>query len=332
MNGCWDEMAQVAASLRFHSASGFTVLGQKHESPDQGTTQADSVLTGDALTAMTDILYSVLHCREPSEPSLLAGFSDWVGARDFALSLSEANQGQGSWESGWLIRGAENGSVIAERNGLRFWVRPEDVRAPGPLTDGVSASVKLPKEFRHMLPGFYFAVGDAEHDGNLPDAVRVYWHLRPVGAAPLVALITGRLNVAGIPFRLKLVSDPLGYRRSDPAVLYLPRSSYGKAAPLLAQLYAEVRQFLRSPVSAYVKRMAYGVGLAEDPNDGSSFGQHRSRLLATALASPASAGAASAGDRLDAVVAALEANGFEPAALHLNPGSSDGYEPFEPES
>ena len=327
----WDELSRVADSLRLHSTTAFTVLGRRHESPEVAATPPDSVLTADALTALADILYSALHCREPSDPSPIAGFSDWVGARDFASSLSTANQGRGSWESGWIIRGTENGSIIAERNGVRFWVRSDDVRAQGPLADGVSASVRIPKEFRHLQPGFYFAVGDADHDGNLPDAVRVYWHLRPAGAASFTALITGRFNRAGIPFRLKLVSDPMGYRRSDPAVLYLPRSSYATAAPLLVELAPEVRPFLRSPLSAYVKRLALGVGLAEDPNDGSSFGQHRSRLIAAALVSPASACAASVGDRLDAVAGALRAQGFDPFALHLNPGSRDEYEPFDPE-
>ena len=35
-----------------------------------------------------------------------------------------------------------------------------------------------------------------------------------------------------------------------------------------------------------VKRLAPGVGLAEDPGDGSSFGEHRGRLLAGILAEP----------------------------------------------
>jgi hypothetical protein len=58
---------------------------------------------------------------------------------------------------------------------------------------------------------------------------------------------------------------------SDPAVLYLARRDYPRAAPLLGELHRDMSPWLRSTLSSLVKRMA-GVGLAEDPGDGSSFG------------------------------------------------------------
>ncbi|MEZ4571352.1 MAG: T3SS effector HopA1 family protein [Thermomicrobiales bacterium] len=58
-----------------------------------------------------------------------------------------------------------------------------------------------------MSPGFYTVLSDEPYDAA-DLVVRVYWNLYSWGAATLVQGITGRLNGAKVPFRLKVVNHP----------------------------------------------------------------------------------------------------------------------------
>jgi hypothetical protein len=78
-----------------------------------------------------------------------------------------------------------------------------------------------------------------------------------------------------------------------------------------------------------VKRLGPGLGAADDPGDGSSFGQHRSTLVAAALAESGAGRSASAGDWAAAALAVLRRDGYDPAALFLNPGAVDQFEPID---
>jgi hypothetical protein len=80
-------------------------------------------------------------------------------------------------------------------------------------------------------------------------------------------------------------------------------------------------------VSLLVRRMAPGVGLAEDPGDGSSFGEHRCRLLAGIVTQAAWNGSDAKREAL--LVAGLAAHGYALDRIWLNPGSSDDWAPFE---
>ncbi len=114
-----------------------------------------------------------------------------LGPSPFVWALSQANRGSGSREPGWTVAAHEDGRVVVERNGLRLWVRPEDLhrdggeraRSPGalelgpyelnhdpgeraPSLDavqvGAQVGVRMPKELRRLSPGFYMALGDDE--------------------------------------------------------------------------------------------------------------------------------------------------------------------------
>ena len=208
--------------------------------------------------------------------------------------------------------------------------RPPDFRTDG-VHAGVGAGgrVREPKEYRHLFPGFYVANGDAPEATDDAPTVRVYWNVRVDGAVELIAGLTRGLNGRGIPFQLKAPDDPRGFDRADAVVVYLPKEAYQAAAPLIDGLHRGIRPYLRPWVSAYAKHLAPGLGVAEDPPGDLSFGEQRSRLLATALAGPDVALAASVENRLQAVTSALRAAGYKPEAFHLNPGSPDTYEAFE---
>jgi len=107
--------------------------------------------------------------------------------------LSTANTGRGTWEPGWTIRQpAENGRIAVGRQELIFWVSATNLRCSvGRIVPGESCRVRVPKELRHLIPGFYFALGDGEEDdmekgsvGGGDRQIRFYWHLTPEIAVP----------------------------------------------------------------------------------------------------------------------------------------------------
>jgi hypothetical protein len=78
-------------------------------------------------------------------------------------------------------------------------------------------------------------------------------------------------------------------------------------------------------VSLLVKRLAPGVGLAEDPGDGSSFGEHRGRLLAGILAEPEWSALGSIDERNVFLSSRLARDGYDLDRIYLNPGSADDF-------
>jgi hypothetical protein len=126
---------------------------------------------------------------------------------------------------------------------------------------------------------------------------------------------------------LKTINDPLGYGRADSAVLYLDGRDLAVAFPLVVEVYEELKPQLSPEVPWLAQTLAPGLGLAEDPRNGESFGQHRCRVLAEALWSSFQEGHHSTEDRIEAVIAAFARSGLDPARPHVGPGSKQDYSP-----
>jgi lantibiotic modifying enzyme len=134
------------------------------------------------------------------------------------------------------------------------------------------------------------------------------------------------LNTAGLPFRLKVLNDPALFTRRDAGVVYVRRTDYRVAAELLGRVYAEVSIHLRPGTPVFTKPLAPGVGLAEDPGGGESFGRNRCHLLADGLIIASEQGKKALGLRLQTVADRFAGEGINLAEPFLNPGSVDDYE------
>lgn len=245
-----------------------------------------------------------------------------TGFTPFVQALSAANHGRGSVEPGWRLSGGGDSELVIERDGLRLWATPADVVETG---DAGSVGVRLPRELLRLSPGFYMALGDRGLTAG-EDVLRFYWNLRSEGAPRFVRRATGLLNQRGVPFRLKVANEPAAYTRHDAGVLYVPSRDYRTVAPVVAAVYREVALDLGAAVPALTKRLAPGLGLAEDPGDGKSFGTHRCALIAEGIADAHEQAATSAEARFEHVARRFEAAGISLDAPFLNPGSSDDYE------
>ncbi|GAC1349480.1 MAG: hypothetical protein NVSMB27_23020 [Ktedonobacteraceae bacterium] len=251
-----------------------------------------------------------------------------TGMTPFVEALSAANVGNGYWEDGWEVRGVEDGKVIVRREGLELWVRRQDCRVTqsDQIAPGMQLSLRFPKELSSISPGFYMALSDRALTGeDSRCVVRFYWNLSSEGAVRFMQTVTTMLNGADLPFKLKILNDPHQFTRCDAAVLYTRGSDYNAVSEMLATIYSVVASSLRQRTPAFTKQLAAGLGLAEDPGQAESFGEHRCRMLADGMIRAYEQGKKSLDERLQVVEDCFAEAGIRLDNPFLNPGSSDCY-------
>lgn len=245
--------------------------------------------------------------------------------------LSAANNTQDYWEAGWQIKEIlPTGQIRAEKSGRSrlLWAgeffTPQGFGAP-PQVNGY-INVFFPKESTTIQPGFYYAFSqtfiDLTDDYNI---VRFYWNIEENGAPDLLASISRHLNRFRLPYRFKCLNNELPFNRTDSAVLFLNKRFYRIAAELLVEIYDEVKDLLGAETPLFSRQIAPGLGLAEDPNNGDSFGMNRCRLLAEGIWSAYTKGLEKTEARLDEVVKRFEHYGISLERPYLNAGAFDQY-------
>lgn len=111
---------------------------------------------------------------------------------------------------------------------------------------------------------------------------RVYWNISPHAASQLITQVTPQ--TAGVAYCIKVPTKPIGFCRSDAAVLYLPFAAFQRIIGRVRFVANRLQPALSAEIPCLTYRIAHGVGLAESPsNAAESFGQHRCRLIAEAL-------------------------------------------------
>lgn len=290
----------------------------------------EKVIRSWLLLALQSQLYSDFYCQGAATPSLKEPSARaHASIGEFIEELSGSNCGSGYVAEGWRVASLPNNTLVAKRDGLAFRVQPNDCRPAGELLDRSSCvGLCFPKELRGISPGFYMAVSEVEMpDAKEVDVVRLYWNLRADGAAPLMRELTRELNGARFPFRFKVLNDRGAFQRCDAAVLYVRKSDYEGIAEIVRGIYPKIGQKLNERVPAFVKRLAPGLGLAEDPGrKHDSFGTHLCRVLAEGMLRAYHKGRESLPDRLSVVEAVFAKYGIGLETPYLNPGSIDRYE------
>ena len=274
-------------------------------------------------------LYADFYCQGLATPSRReTGALPVTGMTPFVEALSAANSGNGYWERGWEVRTTANGKVVVRRGDLELWARPEDcsIRNGSAVAPGTQLSVRFPRAYLSLSPGFYMASSDEPlNQEDSQTLVRMYWNLTAEGAVPFVRAATSMLNRARVPFRLKVVNDSARFTRCDAAVVYVLKNDYAAAAEILGVVYTEIAAGLRQATPALTKPLVPGVGLAEDPGQVESFGLHRCQLLAEGLVCAHEQGNTSLDERLQTVADRLTEDGISLEVPFLNPGSGDDY-------
>jgi len=205
------ELRRLAECVEIRSSTSVSVAGEVIEF---GDTQAEEHAFDEFLSAA---LYRRFYCR-PSR-STVPGPPDPRAVRVFVEALSSANAGSGCWDAGWIVESKEaDGALQLRKPGqqLRFSASETDFRADGgEVVPGATGRLRIGKELREMLPGFYMVLGEADRPYRSPARpramTRFYWHLTAQAAAPWIAELTRRFNAATVPFEAKVLSDPATY-------------------------------------------------------------------------------------------------------------------------
>jgi hypothetical protein len=277
---------------------------------------------------LQDHLYLNFYCRGVAAPLRLEEERNSTTDAAYIAALSRANQGKGCWSEAWQCAGVNGDEVLVRQADLTLHVRKDQVRqgvsslaSPGALVD-----LRFPKEFATVSPGFYVAIGDRDLAlADWTEAVRFYWNVTGCGAARLMEFVTRELNSASIPFRFKVRNEKGGYSRCDSGVLYLPKFECHRAQPLLERAYATIAPYLEPGTPVFTKHLGHGLGVAEEPESGLSFGLNRCRLVAEGLLRAHEQGKRTLKCRLHAIQDRFTEYGTTLVRPYLRPGSVDIY-------
>ncbi|MGI9417107.1 MAG: T3SS effector HopA1 family protein [Geminicoccaceae bacterium] len=238
--------------------------------------------------------------------------------------LSRANATVDRWESGWrMIRHEGNGAVWASKGETTRLFQPGQYAAPA--ADG-GIAVHVAREGRQLQPGFYHAFGDRLADA-LDDRclLRLYWNVKPTHAPELLGELTRCLNAFHLPFQLKCLNSEALYPRADALVLYVGRRFHRLLLPLMIRCHRRLAHGFGEDTPLFSKKLAPGLGLADDPGDGQSFGMHRMGLVAAALCQAHAAGRNDVAGKLQIVAAMFAQQQLDLSAPYLRPGGRDDY-------
>ena len=230
-------------------------------------------------------LYHDFYCQGLATPSVPRPWRPG-GPRttSFVAQLIAANRGQGCWEPGWQQQGVQGEHLVLRRGALTVWADPAQYQPAARLASDTAGSLRFPQHLLGISPDFYTALSDTPlQPADYAALVRFYWNVDSQGALRLMAGATRLLNAEGLPFKLKVVNDPERFRRCDAAILYVRQADYAAVWGVLNRLYANVSPYLGAGTPALTKPLAPGVGFAEDPGGGDSFGLQRCLLIAEAL-------------------------------------------------
>lgn len=334
MSGCRQQIREALEAITIHSRAGYSWFSRSSTYLPAWLRSrlTDGEIRNYLLYDLSSRLYgsfyihgaAISHARDDDRPIQ-------AGVTPFVANLSAANSGAGCLEDGWAVHVVESDVIGIVRGNLEVWVHPHDssLGKENSLAPGTTVRLRLPKEFLAMSPGFYMALGDKAPSLNTErPLIRLYWNLRAEGAALFVRIASQLLNEAGVPFRLKILRDPILFTRCDAAVVYLFKRDYHASEAIFQKIYAAVGEHLKPSTPVFTKPIALGVGLAEDPGLGESFGQNRCRLLAEAAIRAHEEGQKTMDARLKIVSDRFAEIGIDLGAPFLSAGSTDDYGPF----
>ncbi|WP_051857755.1 T3SS effector HopA1 family protein [Streptomyces cellulosae] len=275
-------------------------------------------------------LYEVVHVgRTAAEP--VTAKRRW-DARDLEAGLARGVPHEHTRCRGPVLSSGEGQELVVGLSGVRVRISRErivdDTGTAGGEVPGQEADVLVTAARPSLSPGFFLV------DGSVPlthqEAVlRLYLH---AGTPEVLLEAWGRtlrcLEECGVPYRAKAISSSDALPRRDGIVVYLGSGDQHVLAPIVAAMEENVG--LGADTSPFARALAPGIAVAWEPDDSrpgmrnTSFGEHRSRALATGLVRHATRPDGS-GNRSEVVREAFLEAGIDP----LEPARNLSSPPFD---
>lgn len=325
-----DDLRELLRAVLIRSPMEYELAGRTHKVAPFGAGQSPtwSAYSAGQPPLVIDLqtaIYDEAYCR-----SLGSRTEPTPNAVSLVEPLSAANAGRDRWESGWLLaQMMPNGHAMAHKGELANVFAPGEFAAVhgGAPAAGGPLHVLFARESRTQQPGFYLANGETPAPfGADSRMTRIYWHVAEEGAVPLTRAVTALLNRYQVPFRFKTLAYSGVYTRADAAVLYFASRYYQIVARLLPSIREEVRNQLRPATPLLTWKLFDGIGLAEDPATGESFGMSRSRLIAQAIWDAYARGLQTEESRMMELAIQFDRIGLSLERPHLRAASADIYE------
>jgi hypothetical protein len=254
----------------------------------------------------------------------------------FYERLHESNCGEGYFDPGWsVIKEEPDDILVVTKGGLKLHIQREKHLKPVERSAliGDLVAIRLPKN--RVQNGFYMAVGNLGFgylvvNGKQPVTVRIYFNLTPEGSVAVMKNLTQHLNDLEIPFCFKVLYNPKEYRRTDSGVLYFDQRDYRRIREILQVVYEKNQSYFLPEIPLFTKRLAPGLGLAEEPNqrfaEKESFGMNRCQIVANGLLAAWYKGEESPDKRMQSIYEQFSLLKIDLKYIYLNADSEDIYQ------
>lgn len=322
-----EEVEQVCRDLQIFNLSAYAFRGEVTQLEDHSSDiqiSSSQAVNDTLVNSLRDLFYNKCYVRDYA-----LDVATLVEPNHFLVELRRANNTLDTWDEGWKIYQMDpNGRVSVQKAERSRSANPGEFtkhRYTGQaLKIGDIVSLRVYPGSSDMSDNFYFAFGATLTDQfDEFSLLRFYFNVASEHAADLLACLSRALNYYAIPYRFKTLSMPQLYRRADGAVLYVARRYYPILASLLSELAPDLMPKLRAQVPMFCKTFLPGIGLAEDPRNGESFGMHRCRLMALGILNAWRADTQTVESRLAAIRDSFSCQGIDLERPYLNSRSSE---------
>jgi len=319
-------------ALKIISPDSFSFAGKTFVVNANKFSQPAGIVSSDPFVKLlTEILYQQCYCRK-FNGTYYESPPVTEDNGQFQTALSKANSTIERWDKGWIVEQIlPTGQYVARKNGKYKLLYPgafitTDYQTVLP-NEGTRIIIHCLKESFGFQSAFYFAFSHEISDQqNLLTMVRFYWNIKSSGAPKLIDLLTKNLNTYHIPFSFKCLNNFSSFIRSDAAVLYISKHHYNITAQILSGIYPQISSELNEEVPEFTKELKSGLGFAEDPGTGESFGMSRCRMVAQGIYNAHQSGFITNKKIIYHIKEVFNARGVKINLPYLNAGSKDIYE------
>lgn len=313
------ELREICSRLEIDAHEHISYRGALFNSSDE------SIVKYDFLTRLAQFFYDQCYLRDRG----MDGVFENENCRDLTPLLMQENATKANWDHGWEVyqTGSEGRAYVkkADRSRLAYAGTYVGEKLSGVTPKiGDRLSLRIYPENCELQAAFFHSFGSTLAD-QFDDfsAVRFYFNVEANGAVALLSDLSTRLNQFYIPFHFKTLVSPAHYRRADAAVLYIARRNYSIVASLISEIETRLAHFFVDEIPLFCKEFAPGIGVAEDPGTGESFGMHRCWLVAEGILHAHKEGEYSTEGRMSAIEKNFALHGLSLERAHLNLRSSD---------
>jgi hypothetical protein len=320
-------LKSVAESVFLESELGFRFFGQTISvsavEPDPNSTANRERLVECLRSAIYLECYSHL---PPTSYDPLRSQAD-----TFIEKLAAANSVHDRWDGGWVITDIDvAGFITAEKEGRTTVLSASELAIDGRfnsnILEGAEITVRRQGSSFSWQPGFYVVYGEhPQVEEAETKLLRLYFNTNSTDIFPLLKLMTSNLNRYQVPHQLKCPSYVEGYQRVDSMVVYIDRRFFDFVVRILSEHHSSIEKLLEPATPVFTKRLRPGIGFAEDPGRGQSFGGHRCGILAEGIIRAHQLGITSTDERVGILEREFLSHGIDLAKPYLNPGSKDSY-------